>query len=246
MPLCPNCQADNLEGVRFCERCGHRLRRRPNWVVPAISAVAVLIVAGAAVAFAALRGDGPEQEPSASRSSPGSTPSPSPSPTATGPVELEASFPEFVIGSRVNFWVNPGPSKDDKCVVNLFRFEGIGKARGAFRSECSDWAGSGRDIYLFSVTVINRSDERVPVALKRFVLVDRKGGRHRPMDLRDEALFPENFLRPKQTVRTDTEVDGYVVFDADPDFVPRELSYRDGTETLTIVFEGKVVRNPPR
>jgi hypothetical protein len=47
-------------------------------------------------------------------------------------------------------------------------------------------------------------------------------------------------------VRTDEKIDGWVVFDADPDFVPQELSYRDRAETLTFVFEGKVIRNPPR
>jgi hypothetical protein len=245
MPLCPNCQADNLEGVRFCERCGHALRRRPRWMVPAIGAVVVVVLAGTAVAVLALRGDGPEREPAASGSSPTSTPPPSPSPTATGPVELEESFPEFAIGSRVNFWVNPGPSRDDTCVVNLFRFQGIGKARGAFRSDCSDWESPGYDIYFFEVIVHNTSDESFKLRLESLSLVDRNGNEHRPVNLKARALFPEFFLGKKERIRSDDEIQRWVTFRATSDFVPKELHLRDGQETLIIVFEGKLVRNGP-
>jgi hypothetical protein len=245
MPVCPNCQADNPEGGRFCERCGQRLRRRPTWVVPAIAAVAVGVLAGTAVAVLALRGDGPEQESRASRSSPGSAPSPSPSPTATGPVELEASFPEFVIGSRVNFWVNPGPSRDDTCAVNLFRFQGIGKARGAFRSDCSDWDSPGYDLYFFEVIVHNTSEESFTLRLERLSLVDRNGKEHQPVNLKARALFPEFFLGKKERIRSDEEIQRWVTFRANSDFVPKELHLRDGQERLIIVFDGKLVRNAP-
>ena len=245
MPVCPSCQADNPAGARFCERCGHAFRRRPNWVVPVIVAAAVIVVAGSAVTLLALRDEGPEEESAAPGSSPTSTPSPSPSPTAAGPVELEESFPQFVIGARISFWVNPLPSRDDACVVNLFRFRGIGQARGAFRSNCSDWDSPGYDLYFFEVIVTNKTDRAFTLRPENLTLVDRDGKKHRPVYVKERALFPEFFLGRKERVRSDEQLQRWVTFRADPDFVPKELHLRDGSETLIIVFDGKLVRNPP-
>jgi hypothetical protein len=242
---CPRCGAENAEEARFCERCGNRFARRPRWILPAALAVAVLALAGAAVASLTLGQEAPEE----GASSPGASPTPTPSATETpaGPTEIRESFgPHFILGRRLSFSLDDlGTSRDD-CVTNVFRFQGIGKKRGAYVSDCSDWARAGRDIYLFSVRFLNRTEERLRIERNKFVLVDRNGKRHRPIDVRDEALFPEAFLAKTETVRTDEKIDGWVVFDADPDFVPQELSYRDRAETLTFVFEGKVIRNPPR
>jgi hypothetical protein len=242
--VCPKCQAENVEGAQFCERCGHALTRRPRWVLPAIVGGVVVALAGAVVAVAVviLGGNGSE-DVAARRSSP--TPTPSQSPTQTGPVEAEASFPRYVPGTRINFWLNPGPSRDPECVVNLFRYQGLGKGRGAFKSECSDWDSPGYDIYFFSVMVHNTSKGPFTLRRDRFTLVDRKEKEHHPVNLKERALFPRFFLGRQEKLRTDEEVQLWVTFKADPQFVPKELRYRDGEETLIILFEGKMLSNPP-
>ena len=244
MQVCSNCQAENEEGVRYCERCGRALGRPPRRTrvaLPLILAVVVLALAGAGLAALTLAGDGTAVDMSAGGPVTAPAPSPSPSPAATGPVELTESFGRFLYGSRVNYWVVE-LSRDDECVINGFRSQGIGRLRGAYKSDCSDWERAGFDIYFFRVIVKNKSEERITFERSDLSLRDRKGKVHRPIDVREHTLFPEEFVPNKSRIPPGGELEGWLIFDGKGDYLPDSLTYREGDEILTQTFDGRVTR----
>lgn len=248
MPVCPSCQSENPEGARFCERCGRSLADRRSWRWLAVVSVGILVLT-AAVAVAISLGGGGRSKPQAEAIPPtptGTGTASSPTPTGTGPEVNLGHFPHRAYGDRLNFGIYYLDTRDDECTVNAFQYLGIGKDSGAYYSGCSDWESGGFDLYLFNVYFYNKSDEPVTLRRANFSLLDRRGERHRVVDIREEALLPEFFIARKEQVKPSKLFDGWLVFDADPDFVPKKLSYRDGDETFTIVFEGKIRRFPPR
>jgi hypothetical protein len=76
--------------------------------------------------------------------------------------------------------------------------------------------------------------------LRNFVLTARDGRTFGPVDARSQAQYPPNFLPETGKVPPRSNLYGWLTFDGRVrGFVAGRLSYLDGTQTLTVVFDGK-------
>jgi hypothetical protein len=177
-----------------------------------------------------------------SSSGPSLRPSASPStkvpPRLRPEVETLFSKQDWTMGRKSDLFVADFPLSDDRCRVHTFTVRG--KTLGAFQSDCTDWASSGYDILIFYVAIRNAEAHAATFNLRNFVLVSRDGRTFGSVDVRAKADHPPNFLPEALKVPPKTNVVGYLTFDGrGTGLVPARLSYVDGRQTLTVVFDGK-------
>ena len=224
----------------------------PSPVEPAHSRsfVAGIVVGVAIVAAAALVVYLFTREDGGATAAPPSTiptalPTPSPSPTpAKVPVreraQVKALFSEqqWSKGRDMLLYAYEFPQPDEGCTVHAFAVGG--QVRGAYETGCSSWERDGYDVLLFYVALRNVDDRAASFNLRDFVLVSRNGRTFGPVNVRTQAEFPPNFLPETSKMPPNTNVVGYLTFDGRvKGLVPARLSYIDGRQTLTVVFDGK-------
>jgi hypothetical protein len=168
------------------------------------------------------------------------TPRPSPSKTpARQQPEVKGLFSdyEWIKGEQLAFGVGRLPHGGD-CTVHTYTVEN--KPRGAYQSDCSSWESDGYDILIFYVALKNLEDRATTFNVRNFVLVARDGRSFGPVDVRSKAGTPPNFLPETGKILPHTDVLGYLTFDGRATgVVPARVSYVDGDQTLTVVFNGK-------
>jgi hypothetical protein len=89
------------------------------------------------------------------------------------------------------------------------------------------------------VVLQNVSDRAVQFNLRRFTIVAVGGSSYGPVNVRQKAKTPPAFLPESMSLPPGASAQGWITFDGRINFVPRRLSYLDGKQTLTIVFNGK-------
>ena len=183
----------------------------------------------------------------ASPSTPSMTESPIPIPTPTAPAtpplqrpEIRGPFSEhgWIMGKRLGLGMGTFSHPDHDCAVHTYKAGG--KTRGAFQSDCASWESNGYDILIFYVSLRNNSGHSVQYGLRDFVLVTRDGRSYGPVNVRSKAQIPPNFLPETGKITPRTNLRGYLTFDGRATgVVPARLSYVDGDQTLTVVFDGR-------
>jgi hypothetical protein len=202
-----------------------------------------VLVAAAAFGVISLRSDTgskvaapPSQSPPPS---PNSSPSPSRQPKRTRP-QVIGKFSAFLQpprGERLSLIVIPVTKGE--CQLHLYKPRGA-KPIGAFDSDCASWENSGVDILLFNVSLSNHTDRALSFSRRDFVLASRDGRTFGPVDVRSQATQPPNFLPDTGKILPQSSVRGWLTFDGRvTGLVPDSLSYVDGDQTLTLVFDGK-------
>lgn len=183
-----------------------------------------------------LRGGGDISVTISPSNSTSATPSPSPSPTPSIKRVIEGSLTRpfgEARGERLSLYV--GSKKRARTGCTLHRY---GRT-GAFESDCDDWASGGFDIYIFRVAIENATDQPIRIRLRQFVLMARSGNTFFPVNLRDEADVPEQWMPRSAPLPPEAYKAGYVAFAAKSDYVPGRLSYLDTSQTLTVKLVGK-------
>jgi hypothetical protein len=184
--------------------------------------------------------------PTPTASDPTATPSdsPDPSPSPTVPprqrpeVRIAFSVQDWAKGERLLFYAYPFRLPDSDCEVHVY--SAGGRTRGAMRSGCSSWERTGYDVLVFRVVLRNVDDRATSFNLRNFVLSARDGRSFGPVNVRSEAETPPNFLPETARIPPRSNLLGYLTFDGRaPGLVPARLSYVDGRQTLTVVFDGR-------
>ena len=188
--------------------------------------------------------------PSGSTSLPGVISSPSPTPTANETPEsrrpeVRGTFSEhhWVEGKRLGLAGGKIHNPED-CTLHTFTMNG--KTRGAFRSGCQAWESDGYDILIFYVGLKSVQRRAMSFDLPNFALVARDGRSFGPVNVRSKAETPANFLPETGKLPPHSHVFGYLTFDGRATgVVPARLSYIDGDQTLTVVFDGRAGQEVP-
>lgn len=114
---------------------------------------------------------------------------------------------------------------------------------GAFLSGCPFLEQQGYKIILFDVILRNRTNLPVLFNLRNFVLTARDGRTYGPVNIRSVSnVAAANYIPERGKLPPKAKVTGYVTFDArtgGPPPIAARISYIDGTQTLSVVFEGK-------
>ncbi len=183
--------------------------------------------------------------PSGSTSLPGviSSPSPTPTPERERP-EVRGAFSEhdWVEGKRLGL-AGGKIHNAEGCTLHTYTVDR--NTRGAFRSRCQSWESEGYDISIFYVGLKNVQRHALSFDLRNFALVTRDGRSFVPVNVRSKAETPPNFLPRTGKLPPHSHVFGYLTFDGRATgAVPARLSYIDGDQTLTVVFDGKAGKEP--
>jgi hypothetical protein len=178
---------------------------------------------------------GPTPHPSESAAP---IPSPAVPPRQRPEVRIDLSELVWAKGKRLLFFVYPLRPADSDCEVHAYTVGG--KTTGAMRSGCTSWERSGYDVLIFRVALRNVDDRAASFNLRNFVLVARDGRTFGPVNVRLEADTPPNFLPETAKIPPRSNLLGYLTFDGRATgLVPARLSYVDGEQTLTVVFDGR-------
>lgn len=211
---------------------------------------ALLLVGGIATGTYLLGRTSAEQEgaqPAAPSPSPSPSPTPSGSPTPSPKPDLNvtARFVEPAASPRLMLTVVNLVSTEE-CVSHGFPATDGGAALRAYLSDCDGWAEAGHDIYMFLVELINRTNGWIRYDLQNFSVVARSGEIHKPVDVRGMSLHPGAWVPPTGRLKADEAFSGWLAVDANPDFVPGRLVYKDKRQRLVVLFVGKHAILPSR
>ena len=254
-PICSHCSRPITSAASRCPSCGAEppwaaLTRRRRWALSA-SVAALAIVASAALgAYLARAGGRPLTVtlPQADQASPSPSPASAVSPQPPDPVRpvVDASFADPVVGDRLEVTLLEVRSPDARCITHELRPAGqFQQPAGLYYTSCKDWEAAGLHISLFAVQVRNTTSRRVPWRLEDFVLIDRDGGRHAPIDVRSKAQDGSALLGPGGSLLAHAVRRGLLVFRFRPKFVPLRLVYTDGQQQLVVELAGPI-RTVPR
>ena len=159
--------------------------------------------------------------------------------------EVRGTFSEhhWVEGKRLGLAGGKIHNPED-CALHTYTVDG--KTRGAFRSGCQAWESDGYDILIFYVGLRNVRHRAMSFDLRNFALDSRDGRSFGAVNVRSKAETPPNFLPQTGKLPPHSHVFGYLTFDGRATgVVPARLSYIDGDQTLTVVFDGKAGREAP-
>jgi hypothetical protein len=210
--------------------------------------IAILVAVVAVGVVLATRRTGSETAASlSSPASPSANPSPSPSaspqpPTMRAQITRRFSDQKWVKGERL--WLEAGDfspgHRDTSCLLHTYRPNGS-KSLVAFETDCASWESNGYDIIIFYVALRNNTNHALSFNLRNFVLAARDSRTFGPVNVRSKATSPPNFLPVTAKVPPRSNIVGYLTFDGRVTrLVPARLSYIDGNQTLTVVFDGKL------
>ncbi|MEX2203819.1 MAG: hypothetical protein WD965_07000 [Actinomycetota bacterium] len=206
-----------------------------------VSLLVAVVLVGAVLALR----DDTETVVASPTSSPSPIPSSSPSPSAsatpptTSPRRVEQTFhqQEWLKGERLWLTVVDFPREVSGCTVHAYTVEQ--ETLGAYESDCQSWESDGYDVLLFYVGLRNPTNRPVRFNLRNFVVTARDSRTFGPVNVRSQAEFPPNFLPETGKLPPKSNLVGYLTFDGRvTGMVPERLSYLDGQQTLSIVFEG--------
>jgi hypothetical protein len=108
----------------------------------------------------------------------------------------------------------------------------------AYQSDCSSFTGDRRNDLFFYVAVRNVTGTRSAFDLSNFTLDSQDGRSFAPAPVGSSP--PKDFLPETGTIGPHSGMFGYLAFDADATtVVPGRLSYADGDQTLSVVFDGE-------
>jgi hypothetical protein len=207
-----------------------------------VALVAVVIIASAAFVDTADTAVVPQPDATTQHPIPAANPVPVPKPKNVPPKQRPEVRDDFsgnasANGKRLDMGVGK-LDRIERCIVHSFTVNG--HAKGAFMSNCSDWESGGTDVLFFYVGLKNVEDRAMKFNLRDFVLVTRDGRTFGPVNVRSQADKPPNFLPETGLLPPHSKVVGYLTFDGRATgVVPARLSYVDGDQTLTIVFDGR-------
>jgi hypothetical protein len=132
---------------------------------------------------------------------------------------------------------------DDECTIHTFPIAGGDQAQsGAYRSDCRTWGKKNPHNFVM-VDMTNISTVPPRFRLSDLMALDRSGKVHSPVDVRNQAAQPENFLPAEGTV-TSGGLNGFAVFDAD-ELRLRAIAYQHQGVLLIVTFGGKEKSVPP-
>lgn len=204
-------------------------------VIAGLSAAVVYLLAtreGARSAAAPSAVVSVSAEPASSPSFP-SPPGPAP------PVAERFTDHRWVEGQRLSWRAEIFKDASDDCQVHTFTRDG--RTLGAYDARCHSWKASGYNLVIFYVTVRNLTDAPVPFDLHRFFLAGRDARVLVPVEVGTQAASSRSFLPEMTVVPPRTRLLGYLTFDDGvTGLVPSRLTYLDGEQELTVVFDGKL------
>lgn len=156
-------------------------------------------------------------------------------------VSIPFSEQNWARGMRRYLFVAVIPHPSDVCTNYGFRSKMTMLV--AYQSDCSSFTGGRRNDLFFYVAVRNVTDERTPFRLQNFTLDAQDGRSFQPAAA--GASPPSDFLPQTGEIPPRSNLFGYLTFNADAaSVVPGQLSYVDGDQTLSIVFDGEPAMAP--
>lgn len=120
----------------------------------------------------------------------------------------------------------------DRCTAESVRIGG--DVRTVYHHRCADEADVDR--YYFLVELSNLTGQRVTVELDGFSVASASGRSRPSIDSPPPDVNPARFFPPSQGIVTDGSLKRWITVDGSDGFVPTELTYQDGAESLTIRF----------
>ena len=176
-------------------------------------------------------------------SQPSASPSVSVEPTLTPQqlrrqpnVSIPFSEQAWARGMRTFLFVAVIPHPSDVCTNYGFRSKMTMLV--AYQTDCSSFTGTRRDDLFFYVAARNVMDERASFDLRNFTLSAQDGRSFEPAAVGSDP--PPDFLPRTDIIPPRSNLFGYLTFDADAaSVVPDRLSYVDGDQTVSVVFDGE-------
>ncbi len=169
-----------------------------------------------------------------------------PGPGATGPTggfaggeappappgSRSASFPAPVAGTRLELRVIALGDHPDRCTAESVQIGG--DVRTVYHHRCTDEPELDR--YYFLVQLTNLTDQRVTAELDRFSVAPSSGQARPALDTPPPDSNPARFFPPSQGIVTDGSLKRWITVEGTDGFVPAQLTYEDGAESLTVRF----------
>jgi hypothetical protein len=132
---------------------------------------------------------------------------------------------------------------DDECTVHTFPIAaGDQTQTGAYRSDCRTW-GKKNPHNFVNVELSNTSNVPPRFRISELIALDRSGKVLSPVDVRNQAAQPENFLPAEGTI-TPGGLSGFAAFDAE-ELRLRAIAYQHLGTLLIVMFDGKERSIPP-
>lgn len=151
-------------------------------------------------------------------------------------VSIPFSEQSWARGMRRFLFVAVIPHPRDVCANYGFRSKMTMLV--AYQSDCSSFTGSRRSDLFFYVALRNPTNQRTSFDLRDFTL-DSQDGRSFSAALTGSNP-PSDFLPDRGTIPPNCNLFGYLTFSASAaSVVPGRLSYVDGEQTLSVVFDGE-------
>jgi hypothetical protein len=157
-------------------------------------------------------------------------------------VTIPFSEQNWARGLRRYLYVAVIPHPSDVC--RNYGFRSKMTMLVAYQTDCPSLSGTRRDDLFFYVAVRNVTDAPATFELRNFSLESQDGRSFRPVAVGPSS--PSDFLPEAARMPARSNVFGYVTFSADAaHVVPANLNYEDGTQTLTVMFDGEPARATP-
>jgi hypothetical protein len=150
------------------------------------------------------------------------------------PGSRASAFPSAVAGTRLELKVIALGDHPPGCAAESIKVDGV--VRTVYHHRCvSDDHG---DRYFLLVEVTNLTDARVFVSLEIFGLGTPGGSERAPFANPPLGSNSTRFLPESRAIAAGQVLKGWITFDGTDGFTPADLTYADGEQPLTVVFEG--------
>jgi hypothetical protein len=148
---------------------------------------------------------------------------------------VTAAFPAATDGNRLELKVLALGDDPDVCHAEALVIEG--DERSVYHHGCAHAEDIDRAFFLVRLT--NTTDQRVSVALDRFVVVGADGERHDTLPVPPVGVSGTRFFPQTATLGPGASLKRWVTIDGSDGERPARLTYQDGPETLMVRFEGR-------
>jgi len=141
-----------------------------------------------------------------------------------------AAFPAPVVGTRLELRLIALGDHPDRCTAESVEIGG--DVRTVYHHRCEDEPDVDR--YYFLVELTNLTGRRVTAELGGFSVEPASGQARPALGSPPPDANPARFFPPSQGIVADGKLKRWVTIDGTDGFVPSELTYRDGAESLTV------------